>query len=166
MAIEFVVEDGTGKSDATSYVLVEYFEQYWENRGVDYTNDATYPVITKQAWLNVATEYIDYNYKFYGYSTEYATQSLQWPRTGLRDSKGNQIDDDSIPQELKDAVCRLAREAITQKDLETKVNTGEKSKKIGPVSITYKDGFKRDFNTATNLLRHLIKNFAALRTVS
>ena len=159
----FVVEDGTGKADATSYVTVAEFRSYWNDRNQYYKD---YDDKTIESWLIIATEYIDYHYKFYGYATEYDTQALQWPRTGLRDNKGNQIASDEIPQELKDATFRLAKEATNQKDLETKVNTGEKAKRIGPVSITYKDGFKRDFNTATKLLKHLIKNYAALRVVS
>ncbi|MFX0132497.1 MAG: DnaT-like ssDNA-binding protein, partial [Candidatus Hodarchaeota archaeon] len=95
--MNFVVEDGTGKSDATSYASVAQFESYWTDRGTDYTGTAT---DTKQAWLNLATEFIDFNYKFLGYATEYDTQALQWPRTGLRDKLGNLISDNSIPTEL------------------------------------------------------------------
>ena len=37
MAVEFVVEDGTGLDDATSYMSEVEFRQYWENRGIDYS---------------------------------------------------------------------------------------------------------------------------------
>ena len=52
MSIQFVVEDGTGKSTATAYITVAEFKQYWENRGRTFTqNDATI-----QSWINQATE--------------------------------------------------------------------------------------------------------------
>ena len=166
MAIQFEVENGTGKSDATSYVSVAEFEQYWLNKGVDYTG-ASYPDTTIQAWLNIATEYIDEHYAFYGYATDYDTQALQWPRTGLRDNKGNLIDGDDIPTELKNAVFRMAREAISGTvDLEAKRAEGVQSKRIGPVSITYKTGWKQDYQFVNRTIKHLVKNFAAMRTTS
>ncbi len=37
----FVVEDGTGQDDATSYVSVEAFIAYWLDRNIDYSDSRT-----------------------------------------------------------------------------------------------------------------------------
>ena len=63
MAIQFVVETGAALSNATSYVSIAEYKQYYENRGIDYTAVAD---ATIQAKLNIATEYIDNNYTFSG----------------------------------------------------------------------------------------------------
>lgn len=167
MAVEFVVETGAGLATATSYLSVADFRQFWENRGVSY-NDVTYPDATVQGWLNLGTEYIDNSYKFYGCPTTPETQALQWPRTGTRDNKKNLISDTTIPKQLTDALCWIARAVVStpDKELSTKVGDGIKSRKVGPVAVTYRDGYEKDYQTATNLLNGLIKKFAALRTLT
>ena len=159
----FIVEDGTGKTNATSYLSVADFESYWTDRGTTFTE--TDAVI--QGWLVSATEYIDTMYKFWGVVTYENVQALQWPREGVRDNKNYLIESDTIPQELKDATARLAIEAQDgSKNLESKLENGLQSKRIGPVSKTYKGSYKADYKVVTNLLRSLIRNNAGLRTVS
>ena len=55
MAIEYVVEDGTGLSTATSYISTADFDQYWENVG--YTN--TLSTDEKQVSLLFVVEGVD-----------------------------------------------------------------------------------------------------------
>jgi len=161
--MSFVVEDGTGKSDATSYVSVTVFRNYWTDRGTTFTEiDATI-----QGWLVLATEYIDLYYEFWGEVTDEDTQALQWPRDGLRDSKKAEIANNVIPQELKDAVCRLAIECKDgTTNLEDKLENGLQSKRIGPVSKTFKNGYKSDYKNVTKLLRVFIRNNSALGVLS
>jgi hypothetical protein len=161
ITLQFVQEDGTGKSNATSYASVDEFKQFWMNRGVAYTVDADI-----KAWLNVGTAYIDSHYSFFGEPSAPDTQALQWPRSGLRNSKKELVPSDSIPVELKNALCLLARQAKENVDLEAEVNDGIASKSIGPVSISYRTGYKPDFHQATNFLKFFIKNKAALQVVS
>lgn len=150
MTIEFVVEDGTSKTDSTSYVSVADFKQYWENRGTTYTDtDATI-----QAWLNTATEYIDSSYNFTGEISD-EDQALQWPRWGVQKLDGGYYESTDIPKNLKSAVCQLA--AIKKNESLYDVGYNIKSESYGPVSKTYsgKDGQKY-FPIVDKLLKHLI----------
>ena len=127
----FIVEDGTGKSDATSYVSVAEFLSYWDNRLVDYSGEE---IDTISNWLNLATQYADSICNWAGtlYSTE---QALQIPRADWTDRDGRDYSE-SVPVFVKNGVCELA--AIRQADnFETITNTGIASENYGPVSITY-----------------------------
>jgi hypothetical protein len=131
MAIEFLVEDGTGLSNSTSYVGLVEFRQYWENKGVDYTST---PDNTVKAWLNEATQFIDNNYIFCGTPLE-EDQALQLPQADLYYRNGlTRVD--GIPKEVEIATCEIAhyRQANPKGGI---IDNNVKSKSIGPVSVTY-----------------------------
>lgn len=162
MAIEFVEETGSGLANATTYVTLTYFNQFWENRGVIFTETDD----EKKAWLNLATAYIDTHYTFFGDPSNGDVQALLFPRTGLRNSRKRLIDEDEMPTELKNATCLLAKECQNNINLDEEVDDGVKSKKMGPVSVTFKDGYSPDYKQASNFLRYFIKKYAALGVVS
>lgn len=132
MAIEFVVEDGSGLTTSTAYVSVADFQQYWENKGTDYTATAD---ATIQAWLNDATQYADMTYRWGGniYST---TQALAVPRTGWWDVYGRDVSE-SVPTYLVNGICELAGKRQGT-DPDTSASIGVSSKSYGPVSVSLK----------------------------
>jgi len=134
MAVEFVVEDGSGKSDSTSYMSVEDFRQFWENRGKDY-NDTLYPDAKVQAFLNNATAWIGYTYRFEGVLF-LETQALDFPRNHIYDK--NEIDVSlTVPKEIEYATAYLGEYELKGKSLNDVQVLGVKSKKIGPVSLSF-----------------------------
>ena len=134
MAVNIIVEDGTGKSGATSYVSIAEFKAYWNQKGVttyDSTADDTLAV-----WLNEATLLAD-SYFCYGgviYSTE---QALQVPRLNWYDRNGNSLDG-TVPTQLKNAISELAAER--QGTTVTKETDGIKRKTVGPLTVEYRGG--------------------------
>ena len=92
MTIEFIQEDGTSKTDSTSYASIVQFKQYWENRGTDYS--ALTDVVI-QGRLNASTEYIDLQYNFFGYKSD-EDQSLEWPRYNVPKDKRFFYDSDEM----------------------------------------------------------------------
>ena len=147
MAIEFITEDGTGKSDATAYVTVAEFRQYWLNRGVTYPSDVA-PATTEddkiKGYLNLATEYID-SLNFDGCKADY-TNALMWPRYGMKDENGVVLST-AIPKRLKDAVC-FAGSVSTSLN---QIKDGVSSESYGPVSKTY-NGKNTEFPLIEKLL--------------
>ena len=131
MAIQFIVEDGTNKTDATSYISVDDFTQYWENRGVDYSGETEADV---QAKLNIATQYIDNLHNYEG-QKQTNSQALEFPRQNVIDR--NYIDQSGIvPDAVKYAVCEAAAYELNGNSLEEATQLIE-SKRMGPVSVTY-----------------------------
>jgi len=105
--IEFVVEDGTGLDNATSYVSIDEFKQYAENNGYDITaldTDASIQVL-----LNKSTFVIDSTYMsvFPGYRGS-SEQTLEFPRVDAFYIDGYAIKSDEVPKEIKNAVCEMA----------------------------------------------------------
>lgn len=107
MAVTFVVEDGSGKSDATSYISVADANQVVEDYGLawpsGYTDDQ------KKVALNSGTRYLDtkYNGQWKGYKgTE--EQALAWPRQDVVDSDGWVIDADTMPKQIEQATVEVA----------------------------------------------------------
>jgi len=151
----FVVETGAGLTNSTSYVSVTEFEQYWINKGVDYTASGTYPITAKEAWLNDATQYADLTQEWGGVQ-EFDTQSLDIPRLGWSDVNGIDISE-SVPDAVKNGVCELAaiRRGV---QTETVSEAGISSKGIGPVSISYSDGStesRKVYQSAIRWFRHV-----------
>ena len=138
ISIQFEVEDGTGKTNATTYASITQYKQYWLNRMITITDSDT--VI--EGLLNVAAEYIDLNFKFIGFKSD-VEQRREWPRC-INDQSiyNDMIDSDEIPVEIVDACCYLAY----QNKLNNlwPIDGGVSSRSIGPVSTSYKryEGFK------------------------
>lgn len=104
MTIDFVVEDGTGLTDATSYITIDEFKQFWFNEDYDFDNLSDTEI---QRLLNKSTAYIDSNYDFPGYRSS-STQALEWVREGAYYLDGYDIDNDVVPSEVKKAVAEMA----------------------------------------------------------
>ena len=131
MAVEFVVEDGTKVDNSNSYCTVDFFTQYWENRGTDYSSLTDAQV---QVLLISATQKVDeYLFRGYAYTT---TQSLLWPRAEMVNKKGYPVQVNEIPTEVKNAVCEIAG-YIQENGNPDNFDTNVKSQSIGPVSVEY-----------------------------
>lgn len=104
----FVVEDGTGLLDATSYETVAAFKAYHADRGVDLSS-FTDPGDFETA-LIVATDYVDTRFCFVG-TKKSRDQALEWPRiVDLLDDDG--FDFEPVPDKLKRGVIIYALEAL------------------------------------------------------
>ena len=112
MAATFVVEDGTIVADANSYLEVADADQYFENHSnpVAWTG-ATAP--DKQDALRIATQYLDIRYIWKGITAD-KTQELDWPRSSVIDENDRSVDDDIIPQDVKDATAEAALRHINE----------------------------------------------------
>lgn len=108
MAATFVVEDGSGKTDANSYVSVADADQYNENHDAD-SDWSGATTAEKEAALRKGTQYIDLSYgqQWRGLKAD-QDQALDWPRSNVVDDANRAVGSDEIPQKLKDAVVEAA----------------------------------------------------------
>lgn len=152
-----IVEDGTGKADAESYVSVADADTYVANYlGGDANWDAAADA-AKEVALRKAQQYLDNRWQkrwrgerasdvYYPGADVTVRQALEWPRY-ITDGGSPWWDSDEIPQPLINAQVELAVRALTT-DLypdvaASTVPPGIKSKstKAGPVesSVEYHD---------------------------
>lgn len=101
MAINLVVEDGTGKVDANTYITVEEARKYAEDRGV--TLDADDDKVA--ANLILAVDYMESHTSYRGRVSN-RLQALSFPRYGLM-YRGQYLPNSVIPKKVKDAQAQL-----------------------------------------------------------
>jgi len=150
MATTFIVEDGSGKSDANAFVSVVEADQITENYGASTAwSGATEAV--KQNAIREATWFMNMQYSWKGYRY-YTTQSLQWPRYECYDDEGNYIDVDVVPERVKEACAYLALKVVggstLLEDLENASTVKRTKDVIGPLTeeIEYVKGEEAGVN--------------------
>ena len=108
--MSLVVEDGTGKSDAESFISVADASTYFNARGVTTWDalDTGEETVNREAALRKATDYLTAVYRDRWEGVRYTeTQALDWPRQGVvRDSWA--VDIDEVPTEVANAFAELA----------------------------------------------------------
>jgi len=171
MAATFVVEDGTGLSNANSYLSVADADTYHDNHSGS-TDWSGATQANKEKALRLATQYLEVRYD--GRWKEYRTnedQSLAWPRAYVYDVDGYYYGTDEIPQCLKDATAELALRVIegdTLLDDISKPGTiKSKSVTTGPItkSVVYTGGCTeiKKYPLIEGLIKHLIESSATIQ---
>lgn len=122
-----ILEDGTGKSDAQSYVSLAEFKAYVEARGFAFT--------ATEAMLVKAMDYLE-TLKFVGIKA-FDSQALAFPRKILTSDVAPYY----IPAKLKAAECQLAIAVAQGVDLmPTRGATSfVKREKVGPIETEYSE---------------------------
>lgn len=133
-----VVENGTGLSNADSYVSVGDADIYFAAR-----NNSDWDALDtaeKEAALLYATAYIDSKYTWPGYVYN-TNQSLDWPRNSAYDDEERVLS--GVPLILRNSVCELAvAHAVNGASLTQTFDRGGavKREKVGSLEVEYMDG--------------------------
>ncbi len=114
MAIEFIVENGNGLVNATTYASIAEADQYLENTGRNLGAWAAGGDAAKQRALNLAADYMQarWNRRWKGRQTN-EFQRLDWPRIGTQRKNGYYINSSEVPLEVKEAQTEYALLEIT-----------------------------------------------------
>lgn len=137
----FVVEDGTGLTNANTYCSIATADEYFLAYGAPIAWTGSTDAQKKTA-LRQATEYLEdvYGGRWRG-SVVSSEQALSWPRSGVYDHRGLLISSTDLPTRLVHACCLLALELRGGTDLRPNVDPGEghvgaSSITVGPVSLS------------------------------
>ena len=153
MAATFVVEDGTGKSNADSYISVADADQYFEN----HNNPSDWTGATqseKEMALRNATQYLDsyYGARWRGRKKLLEEdQSLDWPRYEAYDDNDRWIDSETLPAKLLEATAESGLRDITETDgllpdIDEPGTVKKYSVQVGPIKeATEWQGGKKDY---------------------
>lgn len=140
-----VVEDGTGKTNANSYVSVADADAYLAIKIGQ--NSAWNALVTgtKESYLEWATTLLDQRTRWSGFKSVQAS-ALAWPRTGVIDREGFSVATNVVPTPVADAVVEIANYLVIKGNDPSIPNTniansGIKSLKADVLEITYNDGF-------------------------
>jgi hypothetical protein len=150
--MSLVVEDGTGKENADSYVELADAVTYANARGLTFPASPAGPA---EAALIRATAAIDATYRarFPGEKTNGRSQSLCWPRKYAGDAEGNPIAEDEIPQEVINATIEAAvRELASPNSMMPDLERGGAIQRLKAGSVEIEYGGNATARTAFTLI--------------
>lgn len=151
-----VVEDGTGKVDAESYISAADASAYHAARGSAAWAALASDAVREQL-LRKGTEYMEsaYGERWQGCRMT-GTQALSWPRSGVV-VHGYSVASDVVPQAVQRACAELALRAISG-DLSPDLSAQVKQETVGQISVTYADGARQQvkFQAVDGLLSGLL----------
>jgi len=141
--VALIVEDGTAKPDADSYISVADAAAYHVSRGNENAWDA---IDDPEAALRKATDYMvqTYRARWKGYRKDGA-QALDWPRTfvylepfvhGIVGTYPFLVPDTIVPDEVKRACAEYALVASSQ-PLAPNLERGIVRDKVGPLETEF-----------------------------
>jgi hypothetical protein len=127
-----IVETGEGLTNAESYVSVADAQAFASSRGLTIPSDESEVEIL----LRRATDYIDAREPYFQGSRVSAGQALAFPRSGVV-INGFALDDDALPQTLKNAACQLCADFVDNNP--DVIGEGREviQETVGPISTTY-----------------------------
>ena len=140
----FVVEDGTGKADAESYVSVADAGAYAAARGLPFDVTGAPAIALAEQALRRATEWIDAKYgpRFAG-TWAVDGQALAWPRL-YASYRLTSLPSDEVPSQVVAATIQAAvRELASPGSLSPDITTGKIKKRVrveGAVEVEYAVG--------------------------
>ena len=135
-----VVEDGTGKADATCYVSVATADAYWTDHGGPATwSGAAVP--SKEAALLYATQWIDGFFSWLAGPLR-PEQALDWPCSGFSDTRGRWVAAGTIPARLVAAVCEAAKVHLESNGLNASLKRGGRLRRVkaSSIEVSYSQG--------------------------
>jgi len=159
-----IVEDGTGKPDAESYASVAEADLYHSKRG----NTSWLALTTqkKDESLRKATDWLGERFGgFWAGRRSTSIQALDWPRTGVC-IDGVMIAGNALPIAIVKATIELALKA-SETALTVDEGAQVKSETVGPLSVTYADGYRQQtrFASVENILAPLVTGRNSIKLV-
>lgn len=132
---DFIVEDGTGLGNATSYASIAQLDAY--HAAFLNTDWAAASQEAKEKAAMEATRYLDWRYVFRGEQVRDNTygngQALAWPRAGY-----------PWPlQAITSATAELALRALAGPLVTDESERTQKSVKVGPIAVSFERGKKQ-----------------------
>lgn len=137
-----VVEDGTGKTDAESYISVAdtdtYVQLHLRSANTDRVEWLAAATADKEIALRQATDWLDIQFqqRWQGRRSN-EDQALAWPRWGVVDFDGYTIESDSLPQDLLDATAEMAARGVSGdlfSDIDSPAGAIKRTRdKVGPL---------------------------------
>ena len=156
-----VVEDGTGKETANSYISLVDASTYHTDRG-----NATWAAAASDAVRNAAliksAQWLDgqYRSRWVGFKTD-EDQSMCWPRYEAYDEDGYYIDSDAVPTRITYAQAEAALAIVDGVDLSPSLDRGGRVRreKVGPIETEYFDGAPA--RTVLSAVSDLVKGYVS-----
>lgn len=146
----FIVEDGTGVTNANSYVSIAYADAYSIGALAD-SAWAALALDTKEKLLIAASRWLDQHAKWNGtktFTTAPLPNQLRWPRKSVTDCDELPVGENTIPPGLMNAVVDLAHFFINPDNnpLQHSDRYGLKELTVDVITLVFQDGYNANAN--------------------
>lgn len=149
-----IVEDGTCRADAESYLSVADFKTYCDKWGHSYAGKTDTEI---EQSLRLASAYIDTIFRYKGFR-QTSGQALEFPRTSLIDWSAHEVT--GVPLRVIKACAELAFKGFSEA-LYIDLDRGGRvtSESVGPISVSYAEDAPagKTYRFAENLLAPYIR---------
>lgn len=163
MAFTFVVEDGTGLSDATSYVSVEEADDIIT---MNIHASETWSSLSdedKEKLLSWASRYLDERTRWFGRKAV-ESSALRWPRSGITDRDGITLSSTLIPRQLKIATAEMARYLVDEDRTTERGQDGLSRLRADVIELEFVEGYR--LPQVPSHMQYLIKGLGAISSGS
>lgn len=150
-----IVENGSGLSNADSYITLLAFQTFCDSRGYNY--DAFDDEVMEQR-LRIATSYIDTIFRYKGARSK-VEQALEFPRVDCLDWSSLPVT--GVPLRVKQACAELAFKALSENLYQDQDRGGRVvSESVGPISVSYAEDAPtgKVWQLAHNLLQPFVRD--------
>lgn len=133
--------DATAKgASSNSYVTLAQADQYHDDRVASGTTWGDSSENSKTRAILWATELLESLYDWNGAVTT-TTQKLAWPRSGLWNRNGYALDDETLPEPIRDATAEFARQLLVSRRADDNPTEAESlaELKAGSITLTFSD---------------------------
>ncbi len=162
MAVQFVLEDGSGVLGANAFCSLAFATQFHENKGtLAAWNALASDDVRKQAII-AATQYLTSSFQFIGRPWSYVAGYLSWPRWDAFDRDG--VFYEGVPAEIQQATAWLALKHTTT-PLDAPIDTTRDLKSVaisGALDVEWNEGAsaagKPRYDYIDSLLSRLVES--------
>ncbi len=152
----FIVEDGTGRSDATSLASVEFADAYFAGNPFANAWGAADTARKQWALMAASTDLMTLNLEGWPVSVN---QALMVPRYGLVSAQGGLIASTSVPPIFAAACCEQALARIVSDRVQAQDQGRVSSLTMGATSVTYANSGSSSVAPITEAARRMLARF-------
>ncbi|MGF7160259.1 hypothetical protein FHS85_001882 [Rhodoligotrophos appendicifer] len=157
----FIVEDGTGLADATSYATVEDADDYLVVNPHAWSAWADLPASAKEYLLRWATRELDQRARWQGRKTV-ANSALAWPRAFVPGTECRFLASDAVPLQVKQATIEMARLLLDRDPGTDRGQDGLKELEVDVIKLVFDESYRLPEvpRSVIYLLRGLVVSFS------
>lgn len=95
-----------------------------------------------------------------------ADNALAWPRSGLLDAEGEEVDEDTIPSQIEDATCELAEALLKDASAQTSATGGSNVKRLDARGVSVEFFSPREAGRFPTIVQELVSLWLAGATAA
>jgi hypothetical protein len=160
---DLIVETGSGKPNANSYISLEEANSYFENKRLNSSSWTSTSDANKKIALKMATSVLDHEVQWKG-EKRYTAGSLRWPRNWVYDDDGALLSNDYVPSTVREATAEMALWLLGQDRFTNRSGIGLKKLRVDVIELEFDKYDKVDL--VPSFIRRMLIEFGDVHTSS